>query len=205
MLKQKTTGFTLLEILIALFVFSIVSIILGTGLHTILSNQTSTDKNAARFAELQMALTILSRDFEQVIDRPITLANGALEDAFVGSNNTATFSHAGFTNPLGQQQRSTLQRTRYRLEKDTLLRESWLELDQAKQTPPTQRKLLTGATQLAFEFLDKSGNFQNRWPPAELGNNVELPRAVRIRITLSDLGKVSQTYIIPGQKLDKPG
>src|SRR6185312_5679581 len=108
-LNRHDYGFTLLEIIIALFIFSIVSIIIVSALHNVLNTQAATEKKAARLAELQIALLLLSRDIEQTVNRPIVNASGMLE-GFIGSSHTITFTHAGFVNPFGQLQRSTLQR-----------------------------------------------------------------------------------------------
>ncbi len=197
--NKQNLGFTLIELLIALFIFTIVSMIMFSALHTIFNNQNSTERNSERFAQLQIALTLMARDFEQAINRPVTHVSGALEN-FNGSNTSATFTHAGLANPLGQIQRSTLQHTRYQLVNDTLTRETWDALDQTTQTQLHSRKLLTGVTDLRFEYYDKDKNLQNRWPPANQPGIGELPVAVRVYISLKDLGKISQLYILPGQK-----
>jgi general secretion pathway protein J len=200
----RQLGFTLIEILIALFIFSIVSTIMVSALHTLFSSQINTEKRAARFAQLQITLTLLSNDLEQIIDRSITTSSGNVENAVVGGNSRITFTHAGFINPLSEALRSTLQRTDYHLEKQTLIRTSWPELDQTSQTLPNQRALLTDISQLQLDYLDKEGHFQNHWPAGDQSNSDELPRAIRVTLTLKDLGKISQTYVVPGQKIDKP-
>lgn len=197
-------GFTLLEILVALFIFTIVAMMTVGALHTVFNTQSATEKKSENIAELQIAMTLLSRDFEQIVDRPITNASGQVEASFIGEKNTATFTHAGLANPTGTLQRSTLQRTQYRLENGNLIRESWPELDQVPQSQPSQRILLNNVTSLQFRYLDKDGHFQPAWPsPDQPNNNGELPRAVRVIITLKNLGKMSQLYIIPGQKIEK--
>lgn len=196
-------GFTLLELLLALFIFTIIAMILVTALHSVLNNQARVEKSAARLTELQIAFTLLSRDFEQTIDRPITNANGSVEAAFLGGNIYVTFSHAGLVNPLGQLPRSTLQRTRYRLDDGYLIRDTWSALDQTQQSQPDSRRLLQDVREVSFQYLDQKGNFQNRWPPPDQPSNNDLPSAVRVFITFRDLGKMSQLYVIPKQKQTK--
>lgn len=198
----RKAGFTLLEILIALFIFTIVSMIIVSALHTVFSSQTSTEKNAERLAALQMTLTLMARDFEQAIERPIINASGGKDGPFIGMNNMVTFTHAGFVNPLGKLQRSTLQRTRYRLEKENLIRDTWSALDQIQKSKPETRILLSHVTQLEFEYLDQNGQFHARWPlPEQTDTTKEIfPKAVRVIIHLNDLGTLSQLYVIPIQK-----
>lgn len=199
---KKIRGFTLIEIIIALFVFSIVSIIVVGALHNVLSTQSATEKKAVRLAQLQVALLFISRDFEQVIDRPIMTASGSTPEGFIGTDTTVTFTHAGLENPMGQLQRSTLQRTRYQLNNGVLNRFTWPTLDQTQETKPDAKALLTTVSELHFEYLDNQGHFQKTWPP--LGQtNVPLPIAVRVSLILKEWGKIIQLYIIPGVPIEK--
>src|SRR5579862_1725987 len=132
-------GFTLLEILIALFIFSIVSMIMVSGLHTVFNSQSAAEKHAAALTKLQIAFLVMSHDLEQVINRPITNAKKIVEGPFIGTHDTVTFTHAGFANPLGSLQRSTLQRTAYSLGNEQLIRSIWPVLDQTQKTLPNKR------------------------------------------------------------------
>lgn len=201
---KKIRGFTLLEIIIALFVFSIVSVILVTALHTTLGIQSSAEKKAARLAELQVALLLMSRDFEQVIDRPVMTVSGQLE-GFVGTAQAVTFTHAGFDNPFGQLRRSTLQRTRYQLNRNTLERLTWPVLDQAANTKPDARSLLAGVSALRFDYLDDKGHFQTSWPVSNDPKKTTWPVAVRVSLTLRDWGQITQFYLLAGQPIESPG
>ncbi len=193
---KKNNGFTLIEIIIALFIFSIVSVIVVSALHNVLSTQSATQKKAERLAQLQIALLLISRDLEQVINRPITTPSGNPE-GFIGATHAITFTHAGLANPFGQLPRSTLQRVSYQLDNGTLKRLTWPMLDQASKTKPDSKSLLNSVTDLNFEYLDNKSHFQTIWPPLDQPKAV-LPMAVRISITLRDWGKIDQLYIIPG-------
>jgi general secretion pathway protein J len=200
---KKNNGFTLLEIIIALFVFSIVSIIVVSALHNVLNIQSGTEQKAARLAKLQIALLLMSHDFEQTIHRPTMNVTGTLE-GFVGTPDTVTFTHAGLTNPFGQLQRTTLQRTRYQFRnKTSLTRTTWPVLDQTRDTGMDTRELLADVSDLQFEYLDSKGKFQPIWPPLDQQSAI-LPRAVRVSLTLKKWGKINQLYIIVGQPLEKP-
>ncbi|HSW70250.1 MAG TPA: type II secretion system minor pseudopilin GspJ [Gammaproteobacteria bacterium] len=199
---KKNHGFTLLEIIIALFIFSIVSLIIVSALHNVINLQSASQKKAERLAKLQIALLFLSRDLEQTIHRPITTSNGNLE-GFIGSTNAVTFTHAGWDNPSGMLIRSTLQRTRYELNDGILKRLTWPVLDQAHLIAPNAKSLLNSVNDLHFEYLDNKGRFQPVWPPLDQPKAI-LPLAVRVSLTLNNWGKIDQLYIIAGQPLEKP-
>ena len=192
------SGFTLLEILIALFIFTILSLILVSALRTVINAQSGTEDKAERIRKLQMVLLIMSRDIEQAVNRPIINANGKEEAAFVGTPKHFEFTHAGFANPTGVLARSTLQRTGYGWNDNSLLRLTWPVLDQAPETQAHKRVLLNDVTEAHFQYLDKNGRFQDVWP-LEGEENPPLPRGIRVYLTIAHWGKMSQFYLIPAQ------
>jgi len=200
--KNRLIGFTLLEILIAIFIFTLISIIMMTGLHTVFNNQIVTEKKADKMTELQRSFLLISRDFEQAIDRPITNAKGILESTLVGTPRMVALTHAGVANPEGTLQRSTLQRVQYHLDQTALIRETWPVLDQVPKTQSNKRILLNSVTHLQFEYLDSTGKFQRNWPPANTPD-AGFPKAIRISLELKNWGKISQLYLLPGKPFEK--
>lgn len=199
---RKNTGFTLIEIIIALLIFSIISLIMASALHNILNTHAAMEQKTARLAQLQIALLILSHDIEQTVERPVTLANGQLE-GFVGEVHRLTFTHTGLSNPFGQFNRATLQRTQYEFFKNQLVRTTWSALDRTRTTPTNQRVLLDHVNDLAFDYLDSTNHFQTTWPPPGQAN-VKMPRAVRVSLTLEKWGTITQLYLLAGTALEKP-
>lgn len=199
-LKIKEQGFTLLEVLIALFVFTILSTILVGALHSVMNAVSGTEAKAEKLRNLQIALIMLSRDVEQTINRPILDSNGGEELAFRGSPRSFTFTHTGYANPVGSVSKSSLQRTQYFWDEDKLLRATWDVLDQAPKSQARTRAILEQVTNANFQYLDEAGRFNNNWPPDGEGNEA-IPRAVKINLTLSHWGKISQIYAISAQAI----
>lgn len=197
-IKRESVGFTLLEILIALFIFSIVSLILAGALRRVIDAETRTALHAERLSKLQMALLLLSRDVEQTVNRPVMLASGRSDKEFIGLPTAFTFTHAGLADTAGTVTRSGLQRTRYEWHDGALWRMTWHVLDQAPSSQPYARRLLDDVTSARFEYLDKDGHFHGRWPVEGRSSEI-LPRAVRIYLTIADWGTISQLYVIAAQ------
>lgn len=192
----KNKGFTLLEVLIALFIFTMVSIIMASGLRAVVNSQAVTDKQADKLANLQLTFLLLSRDIEQAINRPITGAKGNVEPSLVGTPTLLAFTHAGMANPEGQLQRSTLQRTQYALTNHDLVRKTWPVLDQTAKTLPDSRVLLDALSDVRFEYLDFQGKFNNNWPMAGQSQSA-LPKGIRVHLTIKNWGKITQFYLLP--------
>lgn len=202
--NKKHLGFTLLEILIALFIFSIVAAVVTRGLHTVLISEEASEKKSRIFSHLQLTMVFFTQDFEQVINRPINNAKNMIESGFLGTGTEVAFTHGGLANPLWQLDRGTLQRTRYRVEKGILWRDTWAVLDQDSRSMPESRALLKNVTELHFQYLDKDSHFQDRWPMTNDASNIDLPRAIQISFTLKNHGTVKRLFIISGKKFEKP-
>jgi len=145
---------------------------------------------------------MFSRDFEQIIDRPVINALQSPEASLLGSADNITFTHSGLANPQGEILRSTLQRTQYSLLKENIIRTTWDVLDQTANTHPQQRELAGSVRELHFMYLDDDGNSYSSWPPPSSSKISALPKAIRVTLTLPKWGKLSQLYITSGHSLD---
>jgi general secretion pathway protein J len=200
----RLRGFTLLEILIALFIFTILSTLLATALHSVINANSGTEKKAQQLRHLQKALLVMSRDIEQTLDRPVVDAYGKEEATFIGSPQQLILTHAGIANPADELMQTTLQRVEYECSGGKLWRAVWPMLDQAATSaPPPRRIFLADVTEARFEYAAQDGRFHADWPAAS-DNHQPLPRAVRIQLTLAGQGQISQTYIIPTEPARVP-
>ncbi len=214
-------GFTLIEILISLFIFTIVALIMTKALHSVLAAQSATEQAAEQLRETQFALLLISRDLEQALDRPVYNQDGSVEGPFIGKRAQLVLTHGGFANPDGALISSALQRSGYRLEKDQLIRDTWTALDPAPHTLPDSRVLLKGVKDFSFRYLDHKNVFHSFWPPDSentqptssstanvvskalevLQGGTKLPRAVEIKITFNQGGKIEQIDVLPQQEV----
>jgi len=197
-MRKLMMGFTLLEILIALFIFTILSIMMVNGLRTVIDIQASTEQKANQLHKLQLFLLLLSRDIEQAIDRPVRNAYGNRELSFNGKSNELTLTHLGYANPLGLLKRSSLERVSYFSDGGIVMRSVWSVLDQAPTSQASRRILMTHILELRFQYLAEDGRFYSMWPVPQKGKEV-LPRAIRIFLTIPNWGRMSELYVIPTQ------
>ncbi len=184
-------GFTLLEILIALFIFAILSLILTSVLRRVIDTHAHTEQVANVMRETEWALLRLSRDIESTVNRPIADTSGKPEATFIGTSNRFEFTHGGFIS----EEKSSLERTAYEFKEGTLFRYTWEVLDQAPSTTFHERALLTNLMDISFEYLDADKHFHATWPvePQTLDT---LPSAIRINFVYDNGGILSQLYVI---------
>lgn len=193
--RLASQGFTLLEVLIALFIFTILSMILVGALHTVMNASSRTEASAERLRNLQIALLVMSRDIEQAVNRPVLTAAGKQQAAFEGDVRGFTFTHTGFANPMGTLTQSSLQRTHYYGDGNSLWRAAWSALDQAPSSQPHARRLLNNVTDIHFQYTDKKGRLHAAWP-LEGEADQALPAAIKVTFTMTQWGQMSQVYVI---------
>lgn len=194
---QQKSGFTLIEILIALFIFVILAMIIAAGLSTIMQTQERIRQRTEQFGQLQMALTLLQRDIEQAINRPIIDATGQTKPAFELNTNSLEFTHTGYLNPAAVQKRSTLQRVAYEVNGRQLLRKTWQALDRVALSTADQRAILDNISDWQVRVLSKELSYATLWPSASQSVNV-MPVAVEIHFKWQNNLEVLRLIKVPG-------
>lgn len=186
----RDRGFTLLEVIVAIAIFAVVSAVAYGGLNTVLNTQSQTREHAERLTGLQRALTVMEMDFEQAVARPIRDQYGDAQAAMQTNVEGIVFTRAGQRNPMGQP-RSAFERVGYRLgEKGHLIRTSWSGLDQPINPSPHESQLLSGVERFTVEFAaGQDAQWVEQWPPLGVQDPMAtMPLAVRITLELPDYG-----------------
>jgi len=187
---SKQQGFTLLEILIALAIFAVMSMMAYAGLAAILDARASTVPRAEQLAQLQTTLYLLNEDLSQIINRPIRDEFGSTEAAFsIGRGNELlvfTRSVPSWSTNAGD---NSLLRVSYSLEKGALYRRVWTMPDRTQQTEYRRRKMLTTQEVTITGFNAKT----LAWEPLR----AERPLALDISFKLEGLGTVHREFLLP--------
>ena len=199
------SGFTLLELLVALAIFALLSVMAYAGLSTVLTANQVLETHMERLNEVQRSVTLLSRDIRQTVNRGIRDTFGDTKQPLIGASEFDTLgtpaielTRTGYANPLGAK-RSFLQRVAYRVEDKILYRNSWRVLDQAQDSEADALTICHDIEALQLRYLDRENNWHDQWPPIdpEYQGSV-LPKAVEVSLTLTDWGKVVRLLPLAG-------
>ncbi len=186
-------GFTLLEVLIAMAIFAIMSVMAYSGLKILLDAKASTSIKSAQLADLQMTLYLLNEDLAQSVSRSVRDEFGSVDTSFrtslTGDILTLTksvpmWSHADAS--------SQLQRISYRLEQDdkkqyALYRLLWTTLDRTQQSDYKRQKLIT-LDRLSVRY------FETEWTDIWLSEAP--PKALEMTLTIAGLGDIKRLFFI---------
>ena len=211
-MKRASRGFTLIELMVALFIAAIIFAMGYGAIRQALTSHESLKEQQARIINLQTAVRVLEQDFLQLTPRPVRQpvgdepAQAALVGSPPGGDPIVALTRLGWANPGGLQ-RTGLQRVAYFLQKGTLRREHFDVLDPVLASKTEKRNLLEHVKSFTLRYLDQNRTWQPQWPPATntvmAGASVELslrqrPLAVEITIESEEWGKIVRIIEIAG-------
>jgi len=191
-------GFTLIELLIAIAVFAVMSVMAYGGLSQIIENSKHAKVELERLQSVQRAITTISRDFNQIIQRDIRDEYGNTRpflDASSSLDYLVEFTRGGRRNPA-KLKRSNLLRVAYQLNDEKLTRLFWPQLDRAQGMEPYESILLDQVTQVELRFRDDAKEWHSEWPPLS-GSSSATPAkltAIEFKLELADWGEITRLY-----------
>lgn len=196
-LKFKYSGFTLIEMVIAVAIFAVMMVIAFPGLTHIAKVGDQVGKSNRRVSELQFAVTYLNRDWMQVSPRKILNQYGTEEHNIVLVDNTIRFTHSGWSNQFqdDENKRSELQRVEYLVKDEQLIRRYWRSLDQIAGEEPISTVLLEDVELFEIHFINSAEESINTWPVST--GIISPPIALRVKLELKEFGQVHRIMEVP--------
>jgi general secretion pathway protein J len=188
---MKSRGFTLIEVLIALTIFAVMSALAYRGLTSILDARDRVAQENRKWREVAVFFARLEADLVNAVARDIRNSNNLTEAAFIGNTTFAKesegqlmFTRMGLPGASGTL--AAPQRLGYRLKQGTIEELVWPVLDQGQRTVPTIQPLLERVNTLQLRYLDASNQWRDVWPGLSTGTTTvaPLPKAVEVALTL---------------------
>lgn len=196
MRARRSQGFTLIEVLVAMAVFGVLTILAYMSLGQTLTSADMLTERMDRLQAIQRTVRYLSNDLAAAAPRPVRseLGDTYLPAVMVSAANdfALAVTHGGWSNPAGLP-RSTQQRSVYLLEDGKLFRIYYNVLDSTYSNNAISTEILDGVESLEFRLIQDNGQETNQWPPqGAAGPSAERlrPRAVQIILTLEGEGEI---------------
>ncbi len=186
-------GFTLLELMVAMVIFSFMSIMAYSALANVFKANEVITAQETKLKKLQRSMMFIERDLRQLVLRSRSAGYGQSPspalDSGLDSDGVIEFTRAGNSNPTGLV-RSSLQRIRYVVEDEKLRRLSWNIVDHIDAEPVTML-LLENVDSLAFKFLDDKNNWQENW-----SSSTEMPKAIELTLEHKNWGEIVRLFSV---------
>jgi len=187
-------GFTLVELLVALAIFSVMSVVAYRGLNAVLETREHLMAENRKWRELAVFFAQMKESVTNTVDRPVRDSGDLLAPAFLGKPDAVGENDAQliFTRMGLPGHQGDLQRFGYRLRDRNIELLVWPVLDQAPHTRPTVSLALGHVSSFVVRYLDANGVWQAKWPA--IGQNDVLPRAVEVKLGLESGEQVTRVF-----------
>ena len=197
---KKQSAFTLFEILIALVIFSILATITSSAMYHAFNTRAIVTKQADKLSEIQLAMALIRRDTQQIVERSVRSNTSQHLPVFTGRPQYVEFTRGGKVNPGGQLLSNTLMRIAFICREGQLIRRSWEALDTPHRNTYQDRVLLSHLTQCQFAYLAHNNQVLSTWRENALKQNQRkesLPTAIQFTLNVKDWGDMSLLFIVP--------
>lgn len=186
---RPQTGFTLVEMLVSLFIFALLS---AAGVALLSYSAKAQGFASARLddvAAVRRMSALLTSDLAQATGRLPRDDMGRAHPAFDGQAASMELVRGGWDN-LDGAPRASVQKVEYRLAGGRLERIAYPYIDGAAAMPPLV--LLDDIRALHLRYRDKDGKWRERWDPTR---PTELPRAVELVLD-SETGTIRHLFLV---------
>ncbi len=202
---NNSFGFTLIEMMIAIFLFSIVSVMAYGGINYVLKGQNYLQSSSNQLKDMQLTFRYFEKDINQMINRSVRNQYQDIQPSFVGNEDKVfSFTHAGWRNPANLT-RSKMQRVSYELDENILKRHTWGQLDGAIAEEFFTTDLLEGVESIQLRYLDQANQWQATWPPLNsstvqqsgIVQQFDIPRALELTIKMENMEEIKRLFAAP--------
>ncbi len=202
--RRGTPGFTLIEVLVALAIFGILSVLAYQALGQTFSNADLLNERMDRLRAIQQAMRVIGNDLRLAAPRPVREPlTGTLVPAVrtePGTEFALEVTRGGWPNPAALP-RGTLQRAQYRIDDGELVRLHWNVLDAGLSNEPVITVLLDDVESIVLNYLEPGGNWTDQWPPFGMAGTQATrirPHVVEVVLTLNDQGEIRRFFeVVP--------
>jgi general secretion pathway protein J len=201
--NNHNAGFTLIEILVAMAIFTIIGLASTGVLNSVINSDQLSSERFEKLEELQRAMLTLERDILQIVPRkvrinsvPVSAVISGGEDVFDSDADGLGFVRAGWHNPQMLLPRSTLQAVGYRIQGQQLQRLYGNYVDNVIGYEPKVKILLSDIEDFRVSFLTQYEQLEEPEEWQETYSGDTLPIAISITIVSKIFGEIRREFIL---------
>ncbi|WP_339720563.1 type II secretion system minor pseudopilin GspJ [uncultured Paraglaciecola sp.] len=201
--KQPNYGFTLIEILVAMAIFTIIGLASTGVLTSVINSDQLSSERFEKLEELQRAMLTMERDILQIVPRTVRVNNESVsavlsggEDILDSDTDGLSFVRVGWYNPQMLLPRSTLQAVGYRVQEKQLQRLYGNYVDNVIGYEPKIKILLSDIEDFRVSFLTDIKQLEEPEKWQETYANSALPLAISITIVSKTFGEIRREFML---------
>jgi len=197
--KKLPSGFTLLELVVALAIFALISVFAYRALDLVLDTRAKVTAEGKKWRDITLLFARLEQDLSRLANRSVRDSRDLPAPALLGEPVAVGEDDAQFAfTRMGLEGQSgvlnDVQRLGYRLRDGKVEMLVWPVLDQAPRTRPEVESVLSGVKAMEIRYLGAEGTWWPRWPKP--GAPGELPRALEVTLELMSGERMSRLFAL---------
>ncbi len=196
---RKQRAFTLVELLVALAIFAVITALSYRSLAALMDAREALEKDSRKWRDVALFVGRFERDLGSVLPRlaagpsgtPLAPVSSLLDLGGVTARGLAITRSGAL---LYQNALAAPQRIAYRFVEGRVERLAWIAADAAPRSEPVATPVLEGVRALEFRFL-----VANEWRPdwGLPGAGPALPAAVEVALTLESGERITRLVALP--------
>lgn len=196
--RGATRGFTLIEVLSALLILSLLALMSYRGLGAVLDAREHTRQETDKWRRVAAFFARFERDVQLAAPRPVrfaTVDNTGFAPAWRGGVSATQQAELEFSRFAASEGVDTARRIAYRLnERNEVELWLWPGLDIAPGTLPARHAVLAEVKTFELQYLSPGLAWVNAWPAASA--DPPIPRAVRLRVVLASDEEIVRIFAL---------
>ena len=191
---KSARGFTLIELMTALLVLSLLALMSYRGLGAVLDAREHVKQETDKWRRVTAFFARFERDVGLAAPRPVRTADGPAP-AWRGAPAATAEAYLEFSRFASTEGVDTARRIGYRLNEEHEI-ELWLwpGLDVAPGTLPARYPVLAGVKTFELQYLNPALAWVDAWPTSP--TDLPIPRAVRLRIVLASNEEIVRVFVL---------
>lgn len=195
---KSAKGFTLLEMLVAIAIFSMLGLAANSVLHTVMKNDVVTEEFAIKLKSLQQGFGALERDFGQMVARTPRMLEGGRgstvlqtgSDLFDSESEAIVFYRIGWLNPDGILPRGSVQSVAYVVQNNNLERWYFPYPEPEFGAEPIKTIVIRNVLSVEYSFF-----VEDKWQRKVEATT--LPKGIAMEVEVEGLGKIQRKFLLP--------
>lgn len=190
MFRRELRGFTLIEILVAMVIATIIGLLSYRGLDSLLRSESRISEASARWLAVHRFLAGFEADLHTAVLRPGRDAGGTSQPALIGQPTAGLPFGAQLAlmrpNDTTINDAPPLQRVAYRFVDNRIDLLLWPAADLPPYGKPKEVALLDGVKDFSLRFIGANDVWRENWPPGAQINAI--PEGIEITLEMQDPG-----------------